>query len=127
MGEESDELRVACFMTLVSFFASQPDVLRVSPKNEQRVLNAAARAIIQSGNVVDSPLTDAGLDGSNEVIQVRITPVKLRRTSSVDATKLRYILNSGVLMRMECWYSAQDEQVLRRGVDPCKQLGALLP
>ena len=36
----------------------------------QRTLNAAARANIQSATVTETPLTDLGLDGSGEVIQV---------------------------------------------------------
>lgn len=36
----------------------------------QRALNAAARANIQSATVTETPLTDAGLDGSGEVVQV---------------------------------------------------------
>ena len=34
-------------------------------------MNAVAGAIVQSGNAVDRPLTEAGLDGTGEVIQVR--------------------------------------------------------
>ncbi|CAB1107200.1 unnamed protein product [Ectocarpus sp. CCAP 1310/34] len=68
--EESTELHVACFMGLVSFFAGRPEVLRVSPRHTKRVLNEAARGIIQSASATDTPLTDAGLDGTGEVIQV---------------------------------------------------------
>ncbi|CBN77322.1 peptidase S8 and S53 [Ectocarpus siliculosus] len=68
--EESTELHVACFMGLVSFFAGRPEVLRVSPRHTKRVLNGAARGIIQSASATDTPLTDAGLDGTGEVIQV---------------------------------------------------------
>lgn len=69
--EESTELHVACFMGLVSFFAGRPEVLRLSPRHTKRVLNEAARGIIQSASATDTPLTDAGLDGTGEVIQVR--------------------------------------------------------
>eukprot|EP00752_Nemacystus_decipiens_P015150 g13496.t1 len=68
--EEATELQMACFMGLVSFFASRHEVLRVATWNRPRALNAAARANIQSGTVTDTPLSDAGLDGSGEVVQV---------------------------------------------------------
>ncbi|CAM9868950.1 unnamed protein product, partial [Ascophyllum nodosum] len=69
-GEEAVELHMACFMGLVSFLASRPEVLRVAPKHKRRLLNAAARANIQTATVTSTPLTDAGLDGTGEVIQV---------------------------------------------------------
>lgn len=69
--EESTELHVACFMGLVSVLAGKPDVLRVSSRHAVRVLNEAARGIIQSATETDTPLTDAGLDGTGEIIQVR--------------------------------------------------------
>lgn len=69
-GAESDELQMACFMGLVSYLAGLPEVQRVSPFHESRLLNAVAGAIVQSGNIVDRPLTDAGLDGTGEVIQI---------------------------------------------------------
>ncbi|CAM9790716.1 unnamed protein product, partial [Ectocarpus fasciculatus] len=68
--EESTELHVACFMGLVSFLAGRPEVLRVSPRPTKRLLNAAARGVNQSASVTDTPLTDAGLDGTGEIIQV---------------------------------------------------------
>lgn len=68
--EESNELHVACFMGLVSVLAGRLDVLRVSSRHSKRVLNEAARAIIQSATETETPLTDAGLDGTGEVIQV---------------------------------------------------------
>lgn len=74
--EESDalkheeELRVACFMGLLSYLADRPEVLRVSPLHMPATLNAVARAIIQSANTEDTPLSDAGLDGTGEVVQV---------------------------------------------------------
>lgn len=70
-GEESDELQVACLMGLVSFLAVVPEVQRISPLHASELKNAVAGAIIQSGNIEDKPLTDAGLDGTGEVIQVR--------------------------------------------------------
>eukprot|EP00752_Nemacystus_decipiens_P004360 g3984.t1 len=69
-GGEEAELHVACFMGLVSFLAGQPEVLRVASRHTQGLLNAAARANIQTATITDTPLTDAGLDGTGEVIQV---------------------------------------------------------
>lgn len=68
--EEATELHVACFMGLVSFLAGRVEVLRVSPWQKKATLNASARANIQSGTVTATPLTDAGLDGTGEIIQV---------------------------------------------------------
>ncbi|CAN0460486.1 unnamed protein product, partial [Laminaria digitata] len=68
--EEGEELHVACFMGLVSFLAGRLQVLRVAPWKTTNLLNAAARANIQSATVTSTPLTDAGLDGSGEIIQV---------------------------------------------------------
>ena len=70
-GAESEELQMACLMGLVSYLSGLPEVQRVSPFHESRILNAVAGAIVQSGNDIDRPLTDAGLDGTGEVIQVK--------------------------------------------------------
>ena len=67
---------MACFMGLVSFLASRPEVLRVAPRHKMRLLNAAARANIQTATVTSTPLTDAGLDGTGEVIQVKVLLLK---------------------------------------------------
>lgn len=69
-GGEAAELHIACFMGLLSFLASRSEVLRVAPRQSQGLLNAAARANIQSATVTDTPLTDAGLDGTGQVVQV---------------------------------------------------------
>lgn len=70
-GEESEELKVACFMALVSYLASQPEVLKVAPLHKPKILNAVAKAIVQSATTIDTPLTNSGLDGEGEVIQVQ--------------------------------------------------------
>ena len=62
---------MACFMGLLSFVASRSEVFRVSPRLKKSLSNAAARANIQSASVTSSPLTDAGLTGEGEVVQVR--------------------------------------------------------
>ena len=62
---------MACFMGLVSFLAGRLEVLRVAPRNKLSLHNASARANIQSATTTDTPLTDAGLDGTGQVIQVR--------------------------------------------------------
>ena len=64
---------MACFMGLVSYLASRPQVFRVAPFHKAKLLNAVASAISQSATITDTPLTDAGLDGSGEVIQVMFT------------------------------------------------------
>ena len=69
--EKISELRVACFMGLVSFLSGRAEVLRVEPRLKTRLLNAAARSMIQSATLTEEPLTAAGLDGTGEVIQVR--------------------------------------------------------
>lgn len=61
---------MACFMGFVSYLASRPQVLRVAPFHKAKLLNAVAKAITQSATITKTPLTDAGLDGSGEVIQV---------------------------------------------------------
>ena len=71
-GEEAEELHVACFMGLVSFLAARLEVLRVAPWHTKVLLNAVARATIQSATSTSTPLTDAGLDGTGEVIQVSV-------------------------------------------------------
>lgn len=73
-GAESEELKAACFMSLVSCLASAPEVLRVTPLHKEKMMNAVASSIVQAGSidVSDKPLTAAGLDGSGEVIQVKL-------------------------------------------------------
>lgn len=69
-GTESDELQMACLMGLVSFLAAAPEVQRISPLHASELKNAVAGAIVQSGNIADRPLMEAGLDGTGEIIQV---------------------------------------------------------
>lgn len=69
-NEEAAELRVACFMGLVSFLSARVEVLRVGPRLAKQLFNAAARAMVQSATLVRAPLTAAGLDGTGEIIQV---------------------------------------------------------
>ncbi|CAN0316610.1 unnamed protein product, partial [Scytosiphon promiscuus] len=85
--EESTELHVACFMGLVSVLAARMDVLRVSSWHSKRLLNESARNVIQSATATDSPLTDAGLDGTGEVIQIIDT--------GVDETSCYFIDDDG--------------------------------
>lgn len=87
-GEEAAELHMACFMGLVSFLAGRPEVLRVAPKHRMRLHNAAARANIQSASVTSTPLTDAGLNGTGEVVQVK--PILLVRIVLSQVTTLRF-------------------------------------
>ncbi|CAM9548318.1 unnamed protein product, partial [Hapterophycus canaliculatus] len=57
-------------MGLVSFLASRAETLRVATRHRQGLLNSSARANIQSATLTDTPFTDAGLDGTGQVIQV---------------------------------------------------------
>lgn len=70
-GEEAEELKATCFMGLLSYLASTPEVLRISSLHKSKFLNAIAKAISQSATTTDTPLTDSKLDGTGEVIQVR--------------------------------------------------------
>lgn len=79
-GEEADELQMACFMGLLSFFAATPEVQRIAPLHVPQLLNAVAGAIVQSGNIADKPLTAAGLDGTGEIIQVTKSVRRMVRT-----------------------------------------------
>lgn len=69
-GDAKAEAQMACFMSLLSHLASKPEVLRVEPLHGARPANAVARAIVQSATETNTPLSDAGLDGTGEVIQV---------------------------------------------------------
>lgn len=71
VGEEATESQVACFMSLLSTLAAVPEVLRISPRHEKVLHNAAAFKTIQSGAAGGTPFTDLGLDGTGEIIQVR--------------------------------------------------------
>lgn len=79
---------MACFMGLVSFLAGRPEVLRVAPRHRMRLHNAAARANIQSASVTSTPLTDAGLNGTGEVVQVK--PILLPLNVLSHVTTLRF-------------------------------------
>eukprot|EP00903_Cladosiphon_okamuranus_P015158 g14016.t1 len=68
--DEAPELHVACFMGLVSFLASRQEVLRIAPTRPAKMLDASVRAIIQTATPTQTPLTDAGLDGTGEIIQI---------------------------------------------------------
>ena len=46
-GEESDELKTACLMGLISALASVAEVRRISPLHMAKLQNAVAKAIIQ--------------------------------------------------------------------------------
>lgn len=102
-GEEATELHMACFMGLVSFLAGRPEVLRVAPKHRMRFHNAAARANIQSANVTLTPLTDAGLNGTGEVVQVK--PILLPLSVLSQATTLPFA--SPPLKRTKVKYSVK--------------------
>ncbi|CAN0059252.1 unnamed protein product [Scytosiphon promiscuus] len=68
--EPPSEAKMACFMGLLSQLAAKPEVLRISPLHRTRPLNAVGNAVVQSATTMETPLLDAGLDGTGEVIQV---------------------------------------------------------
>lgn len=61
---------MACFMGLLSFLASRPEVVRISAARQAKMLNAAAYTNLQSATLTETPMSDSGLDGTGEVIQV---------------------------------------------------------
>lgn len=87
---------MACFMGLVSYFASLPEVLWVGPYHRHKVLNAVARAVSQSATITDTPLTDAGLDGTDEVIQVWMGGI-------LEASKTRFRRVPSMCRRIALW------------------------
>ncbi|CAM9519204.1 unnamed protein product, partial [Scytosiphon promiscuus] len=83
-GEEADELQVACFMGLLSFLAARPEVVRISAARQAKMLNAAAYRNLQSATMTETPVTDSGLDGTGEVIQVVDTGLDYNSCYFVD-------------------------------------------
>ncbi|CAM9894313.1 unnamed protein product [Scytosiphon promiscuus] len=70
-GEKApSEAKMACFMCLLSQLAAKPEVLRVSPLYRVSTSNAVGSAVVQSATTMETPLLDAGLDGTGEVIQI---------------------------------------------------------
>lgn len=105
-GEESDELKMACLMGLVSVLAAVPEVQRISPLHASELKNAVAGAIVQSGNIAEKPLTDAGLDGAGEIIQVSDTSLclvcswysELQPPESITVSAVRKLVKSIFLL-----------------------------
>lgn len=71
-SSDSDDLHTACFMSLVSVLASTPEVLRISPYHAPTAVNAVGASVVESAtdDITQTPLRDAGLDGTGEVVQV---------------------------------------------------------
>ncbi|CAN0313320.1 unnamed protein product, partial [Hapterophycus canaliculatus] len=59
---------MACFMGLLSQLAAKREVLRVSTLHGATTLNSVASAVLQSGTITETPLLDAGLDGTGEIV-----------------------------------------------------------
>lgn len=78
--DDDQDSRVACYMYFLSHLASKPEVLRVSPLAREFLANDVSSAIVQSANIVDTPLFDEGLNGTGQVIQV-----------STDETRVHYV------------------------------------
>lgn len=74
LDDDSGEVKTACLMALLSQLAARPEVLRVAPLSKSRLLNDIASAIVQSATITETPLHDAGLDGTGEVIQAKCRP-----------------------------------------------------
>ena len=64
--------KIACFMGLLSHFASKNEVLHLAPHFQTKLTNAVAGAVVESASETYRPLQEAGLDGTGEVIQVRL-------------------------------------------------------
>lgn len=106
---------MSCFMGLVSFLASRPEVLRIAPRHRTRLLNAAARANVQTATVTSTPLTDAGLDGTGEVIQVGGIYEQMHGWLLPFRNKLHHIL----LPQLAPWKSGSWRTDSRGGVSFC--------
>ncbi|CAN0405171.1 unnamed protein product, partial [Hapterophycus canaliculatus] len=59
---------MACFMGLLSQLAAKPEVLRVSPLYRASTADALGNAVVQSAATTETPLLDAGLDGTGEIV-----------------------------------------------------------
>lgn len=70
-------LRTPCLMGLVSFLVSRPEVARLSALPRARPLVAVASSVVQSGEDGSTPLWDRGVDGTGQVVQVRMPSVLL--------------------------------------------------
>lgn len=112
-NDEAIELHVACFMGLVYFLASRQEVLRIAPRRPTKMSDAAARAVIQTATRTQTPLTDAGLDGTGEVIQVWRVGVcsrsraRSRLVQMVCRTTISVLLRPAlVLSNRLCWHLA---------------------
>lgn len=69
--DNPSETKMACFMGLLSQLAAKPEVLHVSALHRAQHHSGVARAVVESATTTETPLSDAGLDGTGEVIQAR--------------------------------------------------------
>ncbi|CAM9779304.1 unnamed protein product [Ectocarpus sp. 4 AP-2014] len=90
------ETKTACYMGLLSQLAAKPEVLRVSPLQSARLHNAVANALVQSATTTETPLLDAGLDGTGEVIQVV--------DSGLDETSCFFADDDGLQVEHGFWF-----------------------
>jgi len=77
----------ACLTSLIAFLASHPEVLFLEAFTVVRPLNSVAGAVVQSSLRESTPLWDAGLDGSGQVIQVADTGIDLKSCFFDDPTE----------------------------------------
>jgi hypothetical protein len=76
----------ACLTSLVAYFASHPEVIFLETFPIVKPSDAIAAATVQSGEQTSTPLWDAGLDGSGQIIQVADTGVDMTSCFFSDPT-----------------------------------------
>ncbi|CAM9658201.1 unnamed protein product [Choristocarpus tenellus] len=70
-NEDHDQTTAkACFMVLIGFLSGQPEVLHIQPEARVMPQNKVATAYTEGGDIMDTPMRIAGLDGSGEVVGV---------------------------------------------------------
>ncbi len=89
-------------MGLVSYLASRPQVFRVAPFHKTKLLNAVASAITQSATITDTPLADAGLDGSGEVIQVTCVHLPLKSLGKCRVSTFPGLASNSAVRSLAC-------------------------
>jgi hypothetical protein len=68
-GVEADS---ACLMTLLAYLSAEPAVMYLESYPVLSPFNAYAAAVSQSGGSLgDTPLWDAGINGTGQIVQVR--------------------------------------------------------
>lgn len=76
----------ACLTSIVAYFATHPEVIFLETFPIVKPSDAIAAATVQSGEQTSTPLWDAGLDGSGQIIQVADTGVDMTSCFFSDPT-----------------------------------------